>query len=87
VSLLNAFEAILEFLEFPAINNNEYLNLALVLNFINITRKTKSYNKKECRCTIIKDERCSMKKPNKGKKKLNQGLNLSSIEMHARKLR
>jgi hypothetical protein len=46
VSLLDAFEAILEFLEFPTINNNEYLNLALILNFINITRKTKSYSRK-----------------------------------------
>jgi hypothetical protein len=36
---------------------------------------------------IIKDERCLMKKPNKGKTKLNQGLNSSFIEMHAKKLR
>jgi hypothetical protein len=36
---------------------------------------------------IIKDERCSMQKPNKGGKKLNQGLNSSFIEMNARKLK
>ncbi len=35
---------------------------------------------------IIKDERCLMKKPNKGKTKLNQGLNSSFIEMHAKKV-
>ncbi len=43
-----------------------YINM----NFINITRKTKSYNKKWCRCTIIKDEDVQWKNQTKGKRNL-----------------